>query len=76
VVLTAATVRITASRDVRACSAVDIYQNFGGLCSLHLQDLKMDAAGSTALCRIQEERSLHYKQFLRCFSFFGVLFAD
>jgi hypothetical protein len=74
-VLTAAAVRITASRDV-TCSAVDINQNFGGTCSLHLQGLKMDAAGSTALCRIQEECSLHYRQFLRCSSLFGMLFAD
>jgi hypothetical protein len=42
-VLTAATVRITTSRDV-----VDIYENFGGTCCLHLQGLKMDLAGSTA----------------------------
>jgi hypothetical protein len=58
-VLTAATVRITASRDEAACSAVDIYQNFGGTCCLHLQGLKMEAAGSTAFRHIQEECSLH-----------------
>jgi hypothetical protein len=72
---TAATVRITVSSDVAACSAVDIYQNFAGTCSLHLQCLKMDVAGSTALHRIKEECSLHYKEFLQCSSLFGMLFA-
>jgi hypothetical protein len=70
-VLTAATLRITASWDV-----VDIQQNFGGTCCLHLQVLKMDMAGSTASRHIKEECNLHYEELLRRSSLFGMLFAD
>jgi hypothetical protein len=70
-VLTAATVRITASRD-----AVNIYQNFGATFCLHLQNLKMDAAGSAASRHMQGECSLHDEEFLRHSSVFGMLFAD
>jgi hypothetical protein len=56
---------------VAACSAGDIYQNFGDL-----QGLKVDMAGFTALRHIQKECSLHYKEFLRRSSLFGMLFGD
>jgi hypothetical protein len=62
-VFTAAAIRITVCRVVAASSEVDIYQNFGGTCCLHLQGLKKDGEGSTASCHIQEECSLHYKEF-------------
>jgi hypothetical protein len=75
-VLTAATVRITACRDVAACNAVDIYQKFGGSCCLHLQGLKVDMAGYVRSRHIQEECSLHYKEFLHRSSLFSMLFAD
>jgi hypothetical protein len=54
-VLTAATVRITACRDVAVCNAVDIYQNFGGSCCLHLQGLKMWT--STRLHSVTSEKT-------------------